>query len=77
MEDEEATEPAEESSTEEVVPHFSLHAIAGVCLNETMHIHLQLGNTSLVALLDSGSTHNSSRKWRRSGLGFPCNTAPA
>lgn len=40
VEDEEATELAEERATEEVVPHFSFHAIAGVSLNKTMQIHL-------------------------------------
>jgi len=39
-------------------PRTSLHAIAGVHRNDTMRIHLKLGNTSLVALLDSRSTHN-------------------
>jgi hypothetical protein len=28
----------EEGATEEVVPHFSLHAIVVVCLNDTMQI---------------------------------------
>jgi hypothetical protein len=48
----------EQGAAEEVLPHFSLHAIAGVRLNDMMQIHITLSTTSLVALLDSGSTHN-------------------
>jgi hypothetical protein len=39
-------------------PVFSLQALVGVPVAETMQIAVALGPTSLVALLDSGSTHN-------------------
>jgi hypothetical protein len=58
VEDEEdVLEPSEASAAEEI-PHLSLHAIAGVHRSDTMQIHIRLGDTSLVALLDLGSTHN-------------------
>jgi hypothetical protein len=39
-------------------PCFSLQAVAGVPMAGTMQITVALGVASLVALLDSGSTHN-------------------
>jgi len=39
-------------------PHILLHAIAEVCTSETMQVRISLGNIALLALLDSGSTHN-------------------
>jgi hypothetical protein len=49
---------------------FSLQAVAGDPLAGTMQIAMVLGVASLVALLDSGSTHNfiSEEAVRRSGL---------
>lgn len=38
--------------------HVSLHAIAGVRFNDTMQVHINMGGTNLLALLDSGFTHN-------------------
>jgi hypothetical protein len=59
-----ATEDAAEA------PCFSLQAVAGVPMAGTMQIAVSLGATTLVALLDSGSTHNfiSEDAARRSGL---------
>jgi len=57
VEDDDTEEPTEEAGSEES-PAFSLQAIAGVRLSDTMQVHVQLGTTLLVALLDSGSTHN-------------------
>ena len=57
VEDDDTEEPTEEAGSEES-PAFSLQAIAGVRLSNTMQVHVQLGATRLVALLDSGSTHN-------------------
>jgi hypothetical protein len=54
--DAQEAEPVE--ATEAVNPHISLNAIAGIRTSETMQVHLQLGGASLLALLDSGSTHN-------------------
>jgi len=39
-------------------PIFSLHVVAGVPFGGTLQIAVSLGGTTLVALLDSGSTHN-------------------
>jgi hypothetical protein len=49
---------------------FSPQAVAGDPLAGTMQIAVVLGVASLVALLDSGSTHNfiSEEEARRSGL---------
>ncbi|XP_066359602.1 uncharacterized protein [Miscanthus floridulus] len=50
-----------ESETDEATPgepQISLHAIAGVCTSETMQMRITMGGTSLLALIDSGSTHN-------------------
>jgi len=51
-------------------PCFSLQAVAGVPVAGTMQIRVALGAAALVALLDSGSTHNfiSEAAARRSGL---------
>jgi hypothetical protein len=61
-------------------PCFSLQALTEVAMADTMQITVVLGATSLVALLDSGSTHNfiSEEAARRSGLPLrqrPCLTA--
>ena len=42
----------------EDAPVFSLQAIAGVSFTDTMQVAVTLGTASLIALLDSGSTHN-------------------
>ena len=51
-------------------PVFSLHAVAGVAMVKTMQIRVGVGATSLIALLDTGSTHNfiGEEAARRSGL---------
>ena len=53
-------------------PHISLHAIVGVCTRDTMQVRVQLGQISVIALLDSGSTHNfvSESAARHTGLCF-------
>jgi len=59
---------AEAAETE--APVFSLHAVAGVAMGKTMQIRVGVGVTSLIALLDTGSTHNfiGEEAARRSGL---------
>jgi hypothetical protein len=49
---------------------FSLQAVDGVAMTDTMQLAVTLGAASLVALLDSGSTHNfiSEEAARRSKL---------
>ena len=54
-EDDDDSEPDEATPGE---PQISLHAIAGVRTSETMQMRLTMGGTSLLALIDSGSTHN-------------------
>lgn len=39
-------------------PKISVHAITDIRTSETMQVRVQLGSTSLLALIDSGSTHN-------------------
>jgi hypothetical protein len=52
------------------VPIFSLHAVAGVSGFDTLQVRVSLGGTVLIALLDTGSTHNfiDERAMHRSGL---------
>jgi hypothetical protein len=51
-------------------PCFSLQVVSGCPVADTMQVAIMLGATPLVALLDSGSTHNfiSEAAARRSGL---------
>ena len=51
-------------------PVFSLHAVAGLPGCDMMQVHAAVGATTLVALLDTGSTHNfiGEDAARRSGL---------
>jgi len=48
----------EEDITADASPHVSLHAIAGLRRNDTIQIHLKVCDVPVMALLDSGSTHN-------------------
>ena len=51
-------------------PCYSLHAVAGVRLSDTLRVRVMVGSVSLVALSDSGSSHNfiSERAAQRTGL---------
>jgi hypothetical protein len=53
-------------------PLISFHAITGICSEDTMQLHISIGNCVLTALLDISSTHNfiSSSAARRAGLHF-------
>jgi hypothetical protein len=68
VEIEDANEAAPDADGE--APCFSLQALAGVPVADTMQIVVALGAASLVALLDSGSTHNFifEAATRRTGL---------
>ena len=55
--DEEDTTAAE-PNYETTAPVFSLQAVAGVPICDTMQVRVDLGTATLVALLDTGSTHN-------------------
>lgn len=61
-------EPA--GAADEDAPIFSLQALVGVSVADTMQIAVMLGSLAFVALLDSGSTHNfiSEAAARHSGL---------
>jgi hypothetical protein len=52
-----ATETTEDVRTEDTLV-FSLQALAGVAFTDMMKLEVGLGSASLVALLDSGTTHN-------------------
>ena len=62
----------DEATTDEATdaPCYSLHAVTGVRLSDTLRIRVVVGSASLVALLDSGSSHNfiSERAAQRTGL---------
>ncbi|WVZ80867.1 hypothetical protein U9M48_028309 [Paspalum notatum var. saurae] len=47
---------ADESDTD--TPVFSLHAVAGVPVNNTIQLQVLLGAATFVALIDTGSTHS-------------------
>jgi hypothetical protein len=56
IEDDEPNPGDNDLTTDE--PHISVHAITGIRLSETMQVRVRLGGQSLLALVDSGSTHN-------------------
>jgi hypothetical protein len=70
VEIEDAAEATGDAENDGEAPFFSVQAVAGIPMASTMQIAVVLGIASLVALLDSGSTHNfiSEEAARRSGL---------
>lgn len=52
-----AAAAAEDETPDTEAPVFSLHAVVSVPICDTVQITVSLCATSLVALLDSGSTH--------------------
>eukprot|EP00267_Zea_mays_P046571 XP_020398954.1 uncharacterized protein LOC109942005 [Zea mays] len=72
---EEEDEAVEDVGTEET-PVFSLQALAGVALTDTMQLQVTLGATSLVAMLDSGSTHNFISEVAAARTGLPLEHRP-
>jgi hypothetical protein len=73
--EEEEDEAVEDAGTEET-PVFSLQALAGVALTDTMQLQVTLGATSLVAMLDSGSTHNFISEAAAARTGLPLEHRP-
>jgi hypothetical protein len=56
LEDDDADTGVEETIDDE--PQISVHAITGIRTGKTMQMRIQLGSVSLLAFLDSVSTHN-------------------
>ena len=55
---------------------FSLHAVAGVSVGRTMQVRVLVGSTPLVALLDTGSTHNFIAETAAARSGLPIQSQP-
>ncbi|WVZ84441.1 hypothetical protein U9M48_031473 [Paspalum notatum var. saurae] len=66
----------EAPGTDGDAPCFSLQALAGVPVADTMQITVALGAASLVALLDSGSTHNFISDTAARHTGLPLHQRP-
>jgi hypothetical protein len=64
------------AQTDIVTPVFSLHALAGVRISDTMQVDVTLGASSLLALLDSGSTHDFISKSAAGRTGLPLQSRP-
>jgi hypothetical protein len=56
--DEEPDASGEPTTFDHETSMISLHAIAGIHTEDTMHLYITVGNEQFVALLDSKSTHN-------------------
>jgi len=57
-EDTEHNTDGDDGEPQDQPPLISLHAIAGFTTNDTMKIRVRIGESELIALLDSGSTSN-------------------
>ena len=57
-------------------PIFSLHAVAGVSMGRTMQVCVLVGSTPLIALLDTGSTHNFIIETAATRSGVPIQSQP-
>jgi hypothetical protein len=53
-----ADEGAADAEAAQEAPLFSLHAVAGVAVGAPILLRVTLGAANLVALVDTGSTHN-------------------
>ena len=56
---------------EEPNPEISLHALTGINTGCTMQLEVTVGRALLMALVDSGSTHNFVAEEVRDHLGWP------
>ena len=63
-------------SGEVEAPTFSLHAVAGVAIGKTMQVRVSVGATSLIALLDTGSTHSFIGEEAAHRTGLPIQPRP-
>lgn len=66
----------EDDDTAAESPVFSLHAVAGVARGNTMQVQVALGETTLVALLDTGSTHSFIAEAAAERTGLPIQPRP-
>jgi hypothetical protein len=57
-------------------PLFSLHAVVGVAVGAPILLRVSLGATSLIALVDTGSTHNFIGEAAASRTGLPIQPRP-
>ena len=69
-EDGDAGTAAADTAGDTEAPFFSLHAVVGVPIADTIQLQVTVGAASLLALLDSGSTHSfiGEEAARRAGL---------
>lgn len=58
FDDDAPVETVVDHEADDLPPLISLHAVAGIRTEDTMQIRVSVGNHELIALLDSGSTHN-------------------
>ncbi|KAJ1253618.1 hypothetical protein BS78_K226700 [Paspalum vaginatum] len=56
--DEEDPPATTEDDQDDREPVFSLHALTGICTEDTMQLKVYINGQELVAFLDTGSTHN-------------------
>ena len=63
-----------DDTTEAETPVFSLHTLAGVRFSDTMLVAVKLGASPLLALLDSGSTHDFISESAARCTGLPLQT---
>jgi hypothetical protein len=65
--------PVDDTSDTDDTPRVSLNAITGISSPMTMHLGVDLADTPVRALVDSGSTHSLSRTPRRASSAWaPC-----
>ncbi|WVZ90259.1 hypothetical protein U9M48_036574 [Paspalum notatum var. saurae] len=69
-------EPAGAEQDDAEAPMFSLHAMAGVTLYDTMQVRAFLGTAAVLALLDTGSTHNFIAEHAARCSGLPIQPRP-
>lgn len=71
------TASTEQPNPDDQPPLISLSAITSIHTEDTMQIHLSVGNHEFTTLLDSGSTHNfiSTKVAHRVGLQFHSSNA--
>jgi hypothetical protein len=68
--------PVTEHMVDTESPVFSLHAVAGVPIADTIQLAVTVGDASLLALLDSGSTHSFIGEDAAHRTGLPVQARP-